>query len=209
MTLSRHLKTDSLGNDVLPGRIYLIEMSDGSYEDVSGDDLLAAADWLDEQMTEMERDMSLVPNLQDLFDHCASWRNVLDAKEYVQINCTYRYDPMNDEFKISLYMYNSDWSSVHLPDDMSKGCGRFELGKRLADVTAWVASQPHEAEAREQALLRDFAAIKERIAKSRLADVLEAEAQALMDKLTTNILTDQSARTVHEVEALASEGPEA
>lgn len=209
MTLSRFFRTDSLGGDVLPGHTYIVQLHDGSYEDVSGDDLLAAADWFDEQMTAMEKDMSLTPTMQDLHDYGASWRNTLEAKDYQQISVDFRYDPLNDDVRITLYAYNTDWSSIRIPEELTKNCGRFELSKRLTDITLWVNAQPHEAEAREQALLRDFAAIKERIAKSRLADVLEAEAQALMDKLTTNILTDQSQRTLDEVEALASEGPEA
>lgn len=160
----------------------------GYYEsDISDDDLVAAAEWYDNVIAQERRMQDMTPTIADLHTFEVACKQVVLDKDYHGLHFSLEYQPNNDEVRMQFYYYNSEWSSTHIPQEM-KMCGRHELNARLADIKAWLITQPHEAEAREHALLRDYAKIKERIAASRLPDIVKAEAEALMKKMTTNIL---------------------
>lgn len=126
--------------------------------------------------------------LQQLEQSAAMWRTMLEQKGYHDIHTMFRCEPVNDEFRVELYFYNSEWSSTYLPGDMQK-TSIGNVADRLDDITRWIRKQKGEHEAREEQLLKDFAAIKERIAASNLSDLIKTEAEALLKKMTTNILT--------------------
>lgn len=144
-------------------------------------------------------EVSTTPSLQMMWEHAASWRNVLEAKGYASVNCEFKYDPTNDECRISLWFYNTDWSSTSLDEDLRK-FGRLEGNAYLWRITQWVNAVPREEEAREQALLKDYARIKERIAASNLADIIKAEAETLMKMMTENILPPPPPSTEQVIE---------
>lgn len=138
--------------------------------------------------------------LNDVHTYDAAWRSILENKGYTSVHFDVKFEPVNDEVRISMWWSNTEWSSTHLPNDMSK-CNRFELGTLLQTIDKFVKQQPLESEAREAKLVEDFARIKERIAASRYADLFEAEMQALMDRLTSNVLEDK--RVVQMADARA------
>lgn len=139
------------------------------------------------------------PSLQMLWEHGEAWRKALEAKGYASVNCDISYDPANDECKVSLWFYNTEWSSTGI-DEKLRRFGRFEAIAYLWKITQWVNSVPREEEAREQALIRDYALIKERIAASNLADLIKAEAETLMKMMTENILPSPQPTTEQVIE---------
>ena len=143
--------------------------------------------------------------INDLFLITGELRTIIENKGYSGLDVRFDYEPLNDVCKIELWFYNTEWSSTHLPRDMQK-CGKHQLRERLFDIKAWCISLPNEADAREQALLRDYAKIKERIDASRLPEMLKIEAETLMKMMTTNII-EHKRDTVAEIEDAALFGP--
>lgn len=129
--------------------------------------------------------------VQEIHNFEGIWRAILEQKGYVSIHFVFEYEPALDQCKFNFDFYNTEWSAVRLPNKLTK-CSLSELGKRLNEINDWVASQPDEEAARDAQLLKDFAAIKERIDASKLSDLIKAEVAALMEKLSSNILEDKS-----------------
>lgn len=111
----------------------------------------------------------------------------LEAKRYQDVNFEITFRPVNDEVHFKLFFYNTEWSSTYMPRELRK-YGLSTVHTAHDVITGWVISLPNEHEAREQALLRDYAAVKERIAASNLSDLIKAESEVLMKMLSTNIL---------------------
>lgn len=157
--------------------------------DISDDDLIAAAEWYDNNVTMSQKEMTMSMDMTvvRMAEYEQSWRRMLLAKGYRSMDCSFRIEPVNDEVRISLSFYNEDYSCTVVPTEMSRSTIK-GLWAKMGDINAWIAAQPAEHEAREQQLLKDFARMKERIAASRLPDVLKAEAAALLKAMTTNIL---------------------
>jgi len=131
-------------------------------------------------------------NINDIKAMEADWRVILEGMGYNDLNFSLKLEPIQDMVTVNLYFYDSVWSSTHLPGHIVRTCSFERLADMLNEIDLWVRTVPNEADAREQNLLKDYAAIKERIDASRLPDILKAEAKTLMDMLTTNIITDQS-----------------
>jgi len=169
----------------------------------------------------------MTPSMHDLHVFNEDARRIISDKDYHGATLDFEFKPILDQIKISFWFHDQTWGTTSLPTEMTK-CGRNELRARLADIKAWLITLPHEAEAREHVLLRDYARVKERIAASRLPDIVKAEAEALMTKMTTNIITHQPAvaptvlvdpgyvfndaipaetQTEDDVEKLATQGP--
>jgi hypothetical protein len=131
----------------------------------------------------MSMDMTVVR----MAEYEQAWRRSLLAKGYRSMDCSFRIEPVNDEVRISLSFFNEEYSCEVLPSDFTRSTIK-GLWAKLGDINTWIMSRPAEHEAREQRLLADFARMKERIAASRLPDILKAEAEALLKAMTTNIL---------------------
>lgn len=115
------------------------------------------------------------------------WRKTLIEKGYKSITVKFTYEGANDEFKVELWWFTEDWATQEPPKELRRSsAGGVEIC--LIGLTNYINQLPMEHIARDQALLRDYARIKERIDKSHLADRLKAAAQALMDAMSTNIL---------------------
>lgn len=133
-----------------------------------------------------------------LHNYDAKWRKAITDKGYADVTFTTTYEPVNDEFRVKLYFYNTDWSSTYLPTDMQT-CSRFEVGVLIGTIDKWVRALPREEEAREVQLLKDFAKIKERIDASTLSDIIKAEVAAAMEKMSHNILEHDQSNVTHVV----------
>lgn len=157
---------------------------------ISDDDLIAAADWYDINVTMSQKGMTMSGmemTLARMVEYEQAWRRSLLNKGYRSMDCTFRFEPVNDEVRISLSFYNEDFSCEVLPTDLTRSSVR-GMWATMGKINEWIAVQPVEHDAREKRLLADFARMKERIAASRLPDVLKAEAAALLKAMTTNIL---------------------
>lgn len=115
------------------------------------------------------------------------WHNTIIEKGYQSVTIEITCDPMNDKLRIKMDFYNSDWSYYSVPHDlriMTMTSPRHTMRR----VTSWVNALMNEEDAREEKLIEDYAKIKERIAQSRLSDIIKAEAEALMKRMTHNII---------------------
>jgi hypothetical protein len=177
----------------------------GYYEhDISDDDLIAAAEWYDNNVTMSQKGMTMSMDMTvvRMAEYEQAWRRSLLAKGYRSMDCTFRIEPVNDEVRISLSFFNEDYSCTVLPTELARSTIK-GLWAKMGEINTWIGNQPAEHEAREQQLLKDFARMKERIASSRLPDVLKAEAAALLKAMTTNILPPPEGAPVEQAEPVS------
>jgi len=128
-------------------------------------------------------------NIEELRQHEQVWRGIIEGKGYNNLNFEVLLEPINNKFDVTLYFYDTAWSSTRPGDGDVKTRGTFDEAESIVNnIDKWIRTVPQEHEAREQRLVRDYAAIKERIAASRLPDIVKAEAEALMISMTTNII---------------------
>lgn len=158
----------------------------------------------------MVRLIDTSPSFAQVHEAAEGWRQAVEAKGYHTFRVSVNYDDViNDTIRVAVYFYDSSWSSPSMPSSINPKTDRYGLGNVLNAIDKWISNLPPEHEERERQLVRDYARIKERIAASQLSDVIKAEAETLMKRLTENVLMppEEGYATEAVIEQAAVEGP--
>lgn len=135
----------------------------------------------------------------DIHAYDAAWRmHLTEVKGYTSFHLDVEFEPVNDSVRVRCYWYDDSWSAVYPPKEL-KSCGRNNLQDLLTKLHTYILNIPHADSAKEQKLLEDFANIKERIAASRFSALFEAEMDALMKRMTENVIEDKRDQSNGEV----------